>query len=95
MIKITHIKWGGRKIGIALHKLKDGDNEIAITAKDKNGQFYYEDTYLMNRQKLIDIFGISTINKNSLRGIWVPLADIERGIFPNAALLHSYTKAIF
>jgi len=81
MIKITHIKWDGKKIGVALKKLKEGKNEIAITAKDKSGQFYYPDTFEVDKQKLIDLFGISTINKNDLQGVWIPLRDIERGFF--------------
>ncbi len=81
MIKISHIKWSGRKIGIALHKLKDGFNEVQITAKDKDGNLRYPNHFIIDRQHVINIYGVSIINKNNLEGIWIPLTDIERGYF--------------
>ena len=77
MIEITHIKWDGYKIGVALHKLKKGNNRIKITAKDKNGNRYYPKAYVVDKDTLIDKYGVSVINKNSLLGVWIPLREIE------------------
>ena len=82
MIRITHILWRRpRSIGIALSKLKKGDNEVKVTAKGTNGQLYYPNTLIVNRERAINIYGVKSINKNNLQGIFIPTADIDRGVF--------------
>jgi len=77
MIKITHIKWVGRKIGIALNKLVDGDNDFVITAKNKKGNYIRPGVFTINSTDALTKYGLSVINKNNLRGIWVPLEDLQ------------------
>jgi len=91
MIEITHIKWSGNKIGIALHKLKDGLNEVLITAKNKSGIPYYPEQFIVDKERLIKQYGITTINKNHLQGIWIPINDLlkeNNNGKENSSLLH-------
>jgi hypothetical protein len=81
MIKITHILWSKKAIGVALNKLSEGENEIAITVKDKNGNFLYPDTITATKQRLLNYYEVENINKKGLMGVFIPLADIERGLF--------------
>lgn len=75
-IKITHIKWDGYKIGVALHKLKEGKNKVLVTAKDKNGELLYPLPIILDKEEAIDRYGVSIINKNHLQGIWIPLRSL-------------------
>jgi len=81
MIKITHILWRKKAIGVALNKLSSGWNEIAITVKDKNDNFLYPDVLYVTKERLLNIYKVETINNKGLRGVFIPLADIERGLF--------------
>ena len=82
MINITHIKWSPpKRIGVALHKLTPGDNVIQITAKNAQGELLYPNPFTVDMEKIIDLYGVTTINKKDLRGVWIPLADVERGYF--------------
>jgi len=76
MIEITHIMWGEKKIGIALHKMKSGDNDIKITEKDSKGNPYYPHPFVINKEQAISQYGINPIQKNGLPGIWVFIRDI-------------------
>jgi hypothetical protein len=79
MIKITHIKWSNRSIGVALHKLAEGENTIKITAKGKDDKEYYPEPFTVEKSALESKYGVETINKNDLLGIWIPLKDIQEG----------------
>ena len=77
MIEITHIKWAGKKIGIALRKLQHGLNYYTITAVGKDKKRYFPKVYKIDREAAIEKYGVSVINKGDLEGIWVPLSEIE------------------
>ena len=77
MISITHIKWGEKKIGIASHKMLSGNNVFEVTAEGKDGQRYYPGIFSINKAAAIERYGEATINKNGLKGVWVPLKDLE------------------
>jgi hypothetical protein len=79
MIKITHIKYSNRSIGIAASKKKSGPNKIQITAEDKNGTMLYPEPFRLDREIAIAKYGIQEINKGGLMGVFVPLRDIEEG----------------
>jgi len=49
MIEITHILWKDRKIGVALWKLRNGENQIKITVKNKYGQELYPDILTVDK----------------------------------------------
>ena len=53
MIEITHILWRDRKIGVALWKLRNGENQIKITVKNKYGQELYPDILTVYKDELI------------------------------------------
>ena len=72
-IEITHIKWDGFKIGVALHKMVDGYNKINVTAKNKSGKLIHSEPILLNKQNAIEKYGVSIINKNGLKGVWISL----------------------
>ena len=76
-IEISHIMWSNKKIGVALHKMKKGVNIIRITAIGKDGKPYYPETFEVNREEVVVKYGISTINRNNLPGVWIPIADLE------------------
>lgn len=80
-IKITHILWRKRAIGVSLRKLVDGLNEIKITVKDKANNRLYPDPIVISREKLLNIYSVETINKSGLQGVFIPLIDIERRVF--------------
>jgi len=51
MIEITHILWKDRKIGVALWKLRNGENQIKITVKNKYGQELYPDILTVYKER--------------------------------------------
>ena len=75
MIEIPYIMWSKKAAGVALHKLKEGDNLVKITAKDQRGQPYFPHTITINKSEAVKAYGVSTINKGGLRGIWIPLPE--------------------
>lgn len=77
MIKITHIMYSKKAIGIALHKLKTGINKFTITVRDKSGDKTYPNIYIINKEDAVEKYGISVINKKGLKGIWLPLDNLE------------------
>ena len=79
MIKITHIKYSNRSIGIAASKMRSGSNMIQITVTDKNGNLLYPEPFRLDRELAIAKYGIQEINKGGLMGVFVPLKDIEEG----------------
>ena len=81
MINITHILWKRKAVGVALSKLKNGENIINITVKDKSGTRLVADPVKVTKEKLLNIYDIETINKRGLEGVFIPLADITRGVF--------------
>ena len=64
-----------RKAGVALHKLKDGENEIRVTAKNKDGKLLYPNPIIINKSDAIGMYGINIINNHNLKGIWIPLEN--------------------
>lgn len=78
MITITHILWDGRKIGVALNKLHEGWNRIKITTKNVKGEFLYPGTFVVDKDEIIGKYGVLIINKNGLRGVWIPLKEIDQ-----------------
>lgn len=78
MLKIKGIMWGERKIGIALHKLEDGNNAFEIDVVNSAGERFYPGIFVISKEAAIAKYGISTINKNNLQGIWIPLRDLEK-----------------
>ena len=72
MLIIKGIMWGERKVGLALHKLHSGENEFIIDVKGYSG------VYRVNKEDAINRYGISVINRGNLKGIWIPLDDLER-----------------
>ena len=82
MLEISGIMWGDKKIGIALHKLTPGLNKFVVTVKDKSGNLLYPNTYCIDRDQAVQKYGVTNINTNNLRGIFVPLADLEAMVIP-------------
>jgi hypothetical protein len=81
MIKITHILWYKKAIGISLSKLVDGENTIQITVKNKTGKLLYPEPIVVTKQKLLTFYKVEQINKGGLQGVFMYLADIDRGVF--------------
>ena len=81
MIKITHMLYSKRAFGVSLDKLKEGENVIDITVKDSNGNRLVAEPIKVTKQKLLNIYEVVVINKKDLRGVFIPLADIIRGVF--------------
>lgn len=75
MIKVTHIKWSNKSIGVALHKLNYGKNTIKITAVGKDGKPYYTTPLVVDRGEIIKKYGVDVIQKNGMEGVWLPLKD--------------------
>lgn len=65
-----------KSVGVALNKMVDGENLIKVTAKDKDGNLLYANPFKLDKQKAIGKYGVCTINKNGLMGIWIPLIDV-------------------
>ena len=78
MFDITHVKWSKHAIGIALRRLDPGDNLYRITAAKKDGSYMYPGTFVINREKAVEKYGVSIINHSDLPGVWVPLSELEK-----------------
>jgi len=80
MIKITHIKWSRRAIGISAAKMRSGPNMVSVTVTDKSGNLLIPEPFRLDREIAIAKYGpIEKINEPSLMGVWIPLRDIEDG----------------
>jgi hypothetical protein len=77
MINISGIMWKDRRLGIALHKLRPGDNKFKVTVLNCTKEPHFPGIYIINLEKAIEKYGVSIINRNDLRGIWVPLNDLQ------------------
>ena len=77
MIEITHALWKRHAIGIALNKLTPGLNKFKVTIKRVDGTIPYPETYVINREEAISKYGIEEINKKGMRGVFVPLDDLQ------------------
>jgi hypothetical protein len=77
MINISGIMWKDRRLGIALHKLRPGDNKFKVTVLNCTKEPHFPGVYIINLEKAIEKYGISIINRGDLRGIWVPLNDLQ------------------
>lgn len=78
MIRIKGIMYGERKIGISLRKMVPGNNDFEITVEDRYGDLLYPGTFVINREDALSKYGVCTINKRGLQGVWVPLADLKK-----------------
>jgi hypothetical protein len=74
-IEIPCILWKTKSVGVALHKLVPGENKILVTAKNKDGDYYYPLPIVAEGVDLIGKYGVEVINKKGLRGVWLPLDD--------------------
>jgi len=75
IINISHIMYSKKAIGVALNKMKDGENIIQITVRNSHGKLVYPNELKIDRSTVIDLYGIMSINKHNLQGVWIPIAD--------------------
>jgi len=78
MIKISGIFWSQKKIGIALKSMTLGVNLFEVTVLDRKLERLYPRTFVINRERATEKYGISVINKRGLEGVWIPLTDLEQ-----------------
>ena len=76
MIKISHIMYSKKAIGIALNKLSNrGLNTVEITIRNKEGELMYPQRLQLDKEELMGRYEVEIINKNNLLGFWIPIDD--------------------
>lgn len=80
MFQITHAMWSKGAIGIAAFHLIPGDNVFEVTIKTPLTE---PGIFSINRENAIDKYGLESINKKGVIGIWVPFSDLKKMGVPN------------
>jgi len=75
MIVIRTPYWKFKTISIAEWKLVEGVNEVVITAKNSQGEYFYPGVFTITKQKAL------TYPAQSIKGIrmrMIPISDLQR-----------------